>query len=410
MRPESLARGSEAGVWLSHTHAFWVCVEGLFPFAGVPGASGCADDYGLAARFREPVGLAMLGGGLHDPARFVVADAGSHRVRKLACCGTAVGGWGRDQEPGHRDGGPEEARFRGPTFLAVNRWFKEPGPWQYSGEFLVSDTGNHVIRRVDAQGVVTTLAGTPGQAGWSDADQPRAARFHDPQGLVMDAEGEVWVADQGNHVLRRIAREGGVTTFAGLPGVPGDEDGTGPGARFRHLTGLALSLRGDLYAADGHAIRRISPAGQVTTVLGLAGRPGFRDRPTQDEPALAGVPCLRDPCGLCVRGPELLIADRGNHALRAFDLRTGTLTTLAGEPASGRIRFSPLQRGEACAALEAPRAVAACEGGELLITTGPCVVELVRQCPFFEGPAAGAGAPPRSQASRLSPQRKQSTQ
>lgn len=381
---ERLAPGPGERRWRSCLQVFGVKVRGLLPFAGEPGAQGCTDDRGQAARLREPMGLAMLGGALHDPARYVVADAASHTVRRLTPDGEVEGGWGRDLEPGHRDGAPEVARFRRPTFLTVDRWFSVPAPWQVPDAFLVSDTGNHVLRRVDAQGRVTTLAGGPGQAGMRDAARPLEARFHHPQGLAMDRDGTIYIADQGNQVIRKLARSGAVSTLAGSPGVPGSRDGCGPEARFDHLRGLALAWDGNLYVADGHTLRRVSPEGQVTTVLGLAGQPGYRDRPEAGDPPLNGVPCLHDPCGLSSAGDELLIADPGNHAVRSWHLRTGTLTTLAGDPACGLTRFGRLREArrdvfdDACGALARPRAVIRCEGGDLLATTDACVVNLVR--------------------------------
>ena len=379
------------GVWLSHFQELQAGVRGLLPFAGGPDG-----------RFGAPAGLAVVGGGLHQPERCIVADR--HRLAALDRTGAEVAAWGLAGEPGHRDGGPGQARFCGPTFVAVNAWFPTPEPWQQSSEFLVADSGNQVIRRVDAGGRVTTLAGSPGQAGHRDADAPGQAFFSDPQGLVMHRNGALFVADRGNHVIRRISRGGRVSTLAGVPDQPGEQDGTGERARFAALRGLALGADGHLYVLDGHALRRITLDGTVTTVLGRPGEPGFRDG--RD---LAGVPCLRAPWGVAeVRG-RLLLTDSGNHAVREFDPAAGSLTTLAGDPDRGEIRCGLLRDGlegplePGYGSLARPLGIAAGMCGEIFVASGPGLLLLARQhlpdgpaaVPELrpEGPAARAGEP-----------------
>ena len=267
----------------------------------------------------------------------------------------------------------------------MNRWFRVPAPYQYSSAFLVSDSGNQVIRKVDAEGRVSTLAGTPGQAGHRDAIDPRQALFNNPQGLVMDCDGAVFVADQGNQVLRRISREGQVTTLAGAPGVAGSQDGPGPSARFSHLVGLTECADGNLYVVDGHALRRVTKQGEVVTVLGTPSQPGFLDDWQAGTAALAGVPCLRGPSGLCAAWKRLWIADQGNHAVREYDISAGTLKTLVGDPQQPQVRFGLLRDGlegpldPAHACLEKPRGLALCEAGDLYVATGACLARICRQ-------------------------------
>jgi hypothetical protein len=372
--------------WQSLIRYFCVGVRGVVPFAGDPAAEpGSADGMGLRARFRAPLGVTALGGGMQAPCKFVVADPASHRLRLISRDGEVEDGWGRDGERGCRDGAPGEARFDGPTFLTPDRRPQGEASWRGSYGFLVADTGNQVIRRVDEEGRVSTWAGRPGEAGFQDADDPRQALFSQPQGVVTDREGNLFVADRGNQVIRRIAREGQVATVAGEPGVAGHRDGVGPQARFQDLGGLARDLDDNLYVADGHAVRRVAPDGAVATILGDPGRPGFLDDWERGQAALAGVPCLREPSGLQVTGRRLLIADRGNHALREFDLRSGTLRTLAGDPGLALTRFGLLRDGiegpldGAYAALDSPRAVALCEAGDLYVTCGTGLVRLCCQ-------------------------------
>jgi len=375
------------GLWLSQVQELQAGVRGLLPFAGHP--EGPAEASVLA----RPAGLAMVGGGLHLPERCVAADPGRHRILLFSRDGSLLASWGG--EPGHRDGGPLEARFQSPAFVAAVAWFPTPEPWQTSPEFLVADSGNQVLRRVDAAGRVTTLAGVPGQAGHRDADDPRQALFSDPQGLVMHRSGSIFVADRGNRVIRRIARNGQVTTLAGAPGQAGDRDGAGAQARFSALRGLALGDDDCLYALDGHALRRITLRGEVSTVLGRPGTPGFQDARAPGPGGLAGVPCLRGPRAVTPGRGSLLIADTGNHAVREFQPRSGTLLTLAGDPDRGEVRCGLLRDGlegplpAGYGTLARPRGLAAGQCGEILVATGPGLLLLARQhLPDQPAPAA----------------------
>jgi len=178
-----------------------------------------------------------------------------------------------------------------------------------------------------------------------------AVLFDDPQGLAVDADGRVYVADRGNAVIRRIGRDGAVTTLAGSPGQPGTRDGQGPDARFSGLRGLAARtiryLGGTLYVLDGHGVRAISlPGGTVTTVAGQVQTPGFRDLdPVEPGDQALDLPCLRDPVGIRSFGGLLYLADRGNHAVRRLDLVRGTLHTLAGDPGEPETRWGLLRDG-----------------------------------------------------------------
>jgi hypothetical protein len=370
------------GAFLSHVREFPVSVRGLLPWAGSAAAGpGHGDGRGWAARFREPYGLAVVGCARHLAEQCVVADRAAHVVRAVSAQGEVTTPWGEPGQAGHRDG-LGCARFNGPTFVAAVLRTPEGRPWAKPSGFVLADSGNQVIRRVDGRGRVETLAGRPGEAGFRDADDPRQALFSDPRGLATTPWGDVFVADRGNGRVRHIAPGGQVTTLAGAGPGACAVDGPGPQARFQALEGLALDGDRALYVADGHAVRRIGPDGEVATVLGVPDRPGFRDAAAGD---LAGVPCLRDPCGLAVAGPRLFIADRGNHAIREYHLGTGALRTLAGDPDLGQIRFGLLRDGvpgplgEAWAGLEAPRGLAVLEQGELLAATGPCLVQLCRQ-------------------------------
>jgi hypothetical protein len=137
-----------------------------------------------------------------------------------------------------------------------------------SGVLYVADTGNHAIRRVDPSGRVTTVAGD-GVAGWRDG-AGGSARFNGPIGVVLDAGGRLLVADTYNDRIRAITKSGEVITVAG-EGVPGLADGPALAARFDTPTGLAVGPDRAVYVADtgNELIRRISPDGTVTTVQAI---------------------------------------------------------------------------------------------------------------------------------------------
>ena len=137
-------------------------------------------------------------------------------------------------------------------------------------------TADQTINKVDKGGQVSVLAGAAGVAG--SADGPgTSARFDQPWGIAMDAQANLYVTDAGNSTIRRITPDGAVSTIAGSAGVIGKNDGTGPAAQFNYPTGIAVDSAGNVYVADtgNNLIRKITPAGVVQTVVGQAGRMGF---------------------------------------------------------------------------------------------------------------------------------------
>lgn len=152
---------------------------------------------------------------------------------------------------GQLDGARLDALFNQPTFLALD---------QRNGDLYVSDSGNHSIRRIRAVGLVETVAGS-GHAGSLDGPASQAS-FRNPQGLVLDGQGRLWVADGGNHTIRRIELSTGeVQTIAGMPGQPGDGDGTGDEARFANPSGLALDTRSGSPAQGGFSAVLVADTG-----------------------------------------------------------------------------------------------------------------------------------------------------
>lgn len=215
------------------------------------GDSTSRDGTAETAGFEEPAGLARRADGT-----LLVADG--DRLRAIAPTGvvSTVAG----DAPGFRDGVGRAARFSTLTGLVVAA----------DGAAIVSDTGNHALRRIDGTGGVTTLAGT-GRPGLVDGPAGAAA-FDGPMGLALDGQGRLFVADAYNDAIRLVAPDGLVTTVAGGQG-PGFADGVGSLARFDTPTAIAVHPSGDLIVADSGngVLRRVEPdTGRVTT-LPLAG-------------------------------------------------------------------------------------------------------------------------------------------
>ena len=153
---------------------------------------------------------------------------------------------------GNTDGAP--GRFNQPTGLATDA----------SGNVYVADTSSHTVRKITASGVIT-LAGKPGVAGYADG-VGTVALFSSPVGVAVDLAGNVYVADAANRAIRKITPAGLVITVAGTAGVPGNVDGTGAAARFSELKAITVDTNGALFVAEYNQIRKITPAGSVTTL------------------------------------------------------------------------------------------------------------------------------------------------
>ncbi|EGF31712.1 hypothetical protein IMCC9480_3485 [Oxalobacteraceae bacterium IMCC9480] len=220
--------------------------------AGAMSTPGAADGTGTAARFNYPQSIAIDRAGT-----LYVADTNNQTIRKITPQGVVTTIAGRVGVDGSTDGRGNAARFSYPQGIAVD----------VAGTVLVSDTYNHTVRTISPGGVVGTLAGSAGNFGVLDGVRS-AARFSNPQGLVTDAARNIYVADAGNGVLRKVTPAGIVTTLAGSLANYGLKDGTGAAAGFEGLSNLAIDGAGILYGADQYArrIRRITPQGVVTTL------------------------------------------------------------------------------------------------------------------------------------------------
>jgi sugar lactone lactonase YvrE len=227
---------------------------------------------------------------------------------------------------GPTDGTNDSARFNAPGDLTVDA----------SGNLFISDILNHAIRRVSAQGtnwVVTTIAGSLGNHGYADGTNTDA-QFDHPNGITMDHDGNLFVADHYNHTIRKISPEGTnwiVTTIAGLPLTHGSDDGTNSDARFWSPTGIAVGDNRNVFVVDtaNFTVRKLSEEGTnwvVTTIAGFALAYGFVDATNSDAQ-------FDYPYGIAAGGTnQLFVSDWGNHAIREISAigKEWVVTTMAG--------------------------------------------------------------------------------
>jgi len=295
--------------------------------AGTTGAPGSVDGIGTAASFYQPNGIATDSAG-----NVYVADIGNNTIRKITPAGVVSTLAGTTGAQGSTDGTGGAATFNTPWSIATDS----------AGNVYVADTNNNAIRMITPDRVVTTVAGTPGVNGYVDgigAD----ARFYGPMGVAIDGEGNVIVADSYNNIIRKITPDMMVTTLAGNPSVTGSADGTGSAALFDGPNGVAADSAGNVYVADtqNDIIRKITPAGVVTTLAGKAGAAGSADGTGTAARFMSPSGVATDSAG------NVYVADTYNHTIRRIT-PAGVVTTLAGNPniygsadgTGGRANFS----------------------------------------------------------------------
>jgi sugar lactone lactonase YvrE len=275
------------------------------------GSAGSANGTGSAASFDDPTGVAV-----DDSGNVYVADYVNNLIRKITTSGvvTTLAG---SITPGSSNGPFYEASFNGPWGLTVDK----------SGNVYVADKGNNLIRKINPAGTVSTLAGS-GTKGASNNAVDSLATFYAPEGVAVDATGNVYVADAGNNLIRKISASGGVSTLAGS-GSQGSANGTGTSASFNNPVGVAVDASGNVYVADAYnnLIRKITPAGVVTTVAG-SGSVGV-------ENGTGTAASFYYPVGLVVDASEnIYVADLKNNLIRKIT-STGIVTTFAGLGSTG---------------------------------------------------------------------------
>ncbi|GAB4024554.1 NHL repeat-containing protein [Spirosoma gilvum] len=292
-----------------------VATDGIISTVAGTGTSGFSGDGGpaTAASFTEPSGVAVDGGG-----NLFIVDQGNHRIRKITP-DTFINTVAGNGTPG----------FSGDNSLATSATLWNPAAvWvDANGNLFIADQGNQRIRRVRTDGVIITVAGN-GTLGFSgDTGPATSASFNQPAGVVVDGGGNLFIADAINQRVRKVATNGIINTVAGNGTTDfGGDNGPATSAALNQPAGLALDGNGNLFVADqlNNRIRKIASDGTITTVAGN-GEASFSG---DEGPATSAA--LNSPSGVAVDGPgNLFIVDQGNHRIRKVST-DGTIRTIAG--------------------------------------------------------------------------------
>jgi len=316
-------------------------------FVGVAGQRTQVDGTSGDARFVTAAGLTR------DSAtgNLYMTDSGTSTVRKITTTGVVTTIAGVASIPGSTDGVGGAARFRSPLAIAADG----------SGNLFVADSGNSTIRKIASDGTVSTLAGTAGSSGSVDGTGA-VARFSNPSGIVVDASGNLYVADAGNSTIRLVTPSGVVTTIAGQA-RPVVFDGTGAGAHFAGPSDVALDSSGNAYVADASSctIRKITPAGVTTTLAGQTGVAGTAN-------GIGTAAQFNGPLGVAVDASgNVYVADTNNCAIRKI-ATDGTVTTVAGLPGvSGNVPLGAASSTGTAARFQSPRGIIVDSQGYLYV-------------------------------------------
>ncbi len=318
---------------------------------GVPGepSGGFAGDGGpaIAARVSDPQALTLTSS--HE---LYIVDGLNQRIRKISkdLIASTAAGHGASMVSG--DGGPAtSAQLGAPSGVAFG-----PG-----SSILVSDSTDNLIRKIDANGKIATIAGTGAEGNSGDEGSALSAKLSSPSGIVTGADGSIYFADTGNHVVRKISAAGVITRFAGGKsdggGVMGFIGDGGPAtqAQLDSPADVGLLTDGSLLIADPNtaSVRKVSPDGVISTFAGTSGVAGY-----DGDNGLATLAKLSSPYGIAVSADgSVYIADTANDSIRKVDA-TGKISTLSITLPSGHL---PLHR---------PRKVSLGPKNELYVVDG----------------------------------------
>jgi hypothetical protein len=284
------------------------------------GSAGYSGDGATAtsAQLNGPFGIAV-----DNTGNVYIADRNNNRIRKINAAGiiTTIAGTGTAGYSG--DGGPATAaQLNALCGIAVDA----------AGNIYIADKGNSRIRKINSAGIITTIAGN-GSAGYSgDGGLAISAQINNPRGVAVDTAGNIYIADAANHAARKIDAGGVITTIAGT-GTAGFSGDGGP-AIFAQLYGpysVTIDISGNIFIADvdNERIRKISPAGIISTVAGN----GTAAYSGDGGPATAAA--LYEPINIATDSfGNLYIADAWNARIRKIS-STGTITTIAGNGTPG---------------------------------------------------------------------------
>ncbi|MBI4404879.1 MAG: SMP-30/gluconolactonase/LRE family protein [Deltaproteobacteria bacterium] len=284
------------------------------------GTYGFSGDGGLAtkATLYSPSGIHIDSSG-----NIYVADTSNHRIRKVDAGGIIATVAGNGLVGYSGDGMATNVKLSSPSGIAGDS----------SGNFYIADSGNHRVRKVDVNGKLTTVAGN-GAGGYSgDGGVGSAAQINSPSAIALDRSGNLFIADKSNHAIRKLDASGNISTFAGatnsngspVSGYSGD-GGVAIGAQLNSPSGVAVDSSGNVYIADtgNHRLRRVDTNGKISTVAGYS-VPG-----SAGDGGAAIAAQLNSPSGVALDDAgNIYIADSSNHLIRKIDAN-GMISTVAG--------------------------------------------------------------------------------
>lgn len=278
------------------------------------GEAGFGGDGGPATKalLNRPCAVAV-----DTEGNLYIADYMNNRVRKVQRDGTIITLAGTGEAGDAGDGGPAvKARLRGPYGVSVDR----------HGNVYVADQRNHRIRRIARDGTISTVAGTGKRGSSGDGGPATAASLDGADATVTDTDGNLYIADSGNHRVRKVSTAGTITTIAGTTRGYSGDGGPAVGAQLNLPAALALDGAGNLYVGDfrNHVVRKITRDGMIHTVAG-SGKRGFNG---DNIPATKAD--LNEPGGVAaLPDGSLIIADGVNCRVRCVG-SDGIIRTIAG--------------------------------------------------------------------------------
>ncbi len=326
------------------TAIFTVAGNGIFGFAG-DGAPATSATLALPRRVT-----------LDNEGNLLIADVGNHRVRRVdagtgfisTVAGSGLRGYTGDNVPA-----TETGLFR-PTDVAADA----------VGRILIADQENHRIRRVDSDGLITTVAGSGAKGFSGDGGPATSAALSSPTAIALDTHGNLFIVDRDNHRIRRVAADNGeITTVVGNGnfGFSGD-GGLATNASLTFPRGMAVGPDGSLYIADvgNNRIRKVDVASGIISTVAGNGEKNFKG-----DGGLATQASLAFPISIAVdEAGDIYIADRFNHRIRCVDAASGVIRTIAGTGACG---FGGDRGSAAEASLAFPNGVTLDRFGRVLI-------------------------------------------
>jgi len=295
---------------------------------------------------------APQGVALDSAGNLYIAVTSSGRIRKVTPSGIISTVVGNGKLGASGDGGPA---------TAAAMYLPEGVAADLAGNIYVADTENHRVRKVDRAGIITTVAGI-GAAGFAGDNGPAiAASFNEPVALAVDSSGNVYVVDRKNERIRKISPAGVITTVVGgRTGAIGD-GGPATAARLSYPCGVTVTADGTLYIADSgnHRIRKVTPSGIISTVAGNGQRSYSGDRGPATQAA------VNQPEGVAVDAAgNIFISDTFNYVVRKVDV-AGIITTVAG---SRTFKFGGDGDPAISASLNSPQGLALDSSGNLFIS------------------------------------------